>query len=239
VSLGRRLFFPDPHTADSTGLVAVTGSMSCEMLLEAYSRGLFPWSENPVRWYCPDPRAIFLLDRVRPLRKIGKIMRRHDLRITFDSAFDRVIRACAEAHCHEGQWITEGFIATYGAFHRLGYAHSVEVWQGEALVGGLYGVQVGAMFAGESMFHEVSDGSKVAFAYLVEHLRNIGCLFIDAQVLNAHTANLGAALVARRDFLLLLRLAVQREALFSREIWPSEPRWAPQGASPAPLVSRG
>lgn len=219
----RRPRFPDPERADSTGLVAVTPELNTDLLLEAYARGIFPWSENPVRWYSPDPRAIFLRPTVRLPKKIGKAMRRHTLRVTFDTAFREVVQACADAHRAEGEWITPGFINAYAQLHEQGYAHSVEVWQGERLVGGLYGVQMGAMFAGESMFHHVPNASKVAFTYLVYQLDLIGVVMIDAQVINAHTASLGAVLVSRHDFLMLLSRALRMPVRTQGERWGPEP----------------
>jgi leucyl/phenylalanyl-tRNA---protein transferase len=218
--LARRVHFPPPESADETGLVAVTRSMNADLLVEAYSRGIFPWSENPVRWYSPDPRAIFLRETVQVPRKIGKAMRHHRLRVTFDAAFEEVVRACSEEHASEGVWIGPQFVRAYTDLHRRGDAHSVEVWQDEALVGGLYGVQLGAMFAGESMFYRVPNASKIAFAYLVNHLWKCGTLYIDAQVLNEHTARLGAVLVHRADFLELLAVALESPCLHD---WPRDP----------------
>lgn len=215
--------FPDPNSADATGLVAVTDEINADMLLEAYGHGIFPWSEDPVRWFCPEPRAILVGPYIRLPKKIGKTMRRHELHVTFDSAFRAVIEACSNAHREEGEWISTGFVRAYSELHERGYAHSVEVWQGSDLVGGLYGVQLGAMFAGESMFYNLPNASKVAFTYLVHHLARIGVVLIDAQVLNQHTTNLGAALVHRRDFLAMLQRAMEIPAHFVGERWPSEP----------------
>jgi len=221
--MSRRDHFPDPETADEAGLVMITRELSTELLMEAYSRGIFPWSENPVRWYCPDPRAILLPQYVRLPKKIGKTMRRHNLRVTFDTVFEQVVQSCADSHAADGVWISEGFVRTYTEFHRMGHAHSVEVWQDDTLVGGLYGVQLGAMFAGESMFYEVSNASKVAFVYLMQHLERIGVGLIDAQVINEHTASLGAVLVRRRDYLTLLRRAVRLPAQYAGQTWPHQP----------------
>src|SRR5512142_1944749 len=112
--------FPDPHGADPSGLVAVTDWLDVALLLEAYSRGIFPWSEHPVRWYSPDPRAVFLRELVRIPRRIGRFMRKQELRVSFDTAFDDVIAACAASHEHEGTWISEGFLRAYGELHRMG-----------------------------------------------------------------------------------------------------------------------
>lgn len=223
--MARVYSFPDPESADAAGLVAVTDEINADLLLEAYARGIFPWSEDPVRWYCPEPRAVLVGPYIRVPKKIGKLMRRHELNVTFDSAFRAVIEACSNAHREEGEWISPGFVRAYSELHRRGHAHSVEVWQGRSLVGGLYGVQLGAMFAGESMFYSLPNASKVAFAYLVHQLTRIGVVLIDAQVLNQHTTNLGAALVYRRDFLAMLRRALEIPTLFSGETWPAEPEF--------------
>ncbi len=215
--------FPDPRRADARGLVAVTDGLDVDLLLEAYGRGIFPWSEHPVRWYSPDPRAVFFRDRLVLPRKLDKLMRKGGFRVTLDAAFDRVIRTCTAAHLHEGVWISEGFWRAYGELHRLGFAHSVEVWQGELLVGGLYGVQLGGLFAGESMFALVDDASKVAFAHLIGQLDVVGTRLIDAQVLNPHTERLGAIEVSRDDYLTLLESAVQQKCRYAAERWPEAP----------------
>lgn len=213
-------YFPDPEAADATGLVAITDVVNAELLLDAYAHGIFPWSDAPVFWYSPDPRAIFIRDRVKLPRNLGKLARRHRLTVTFDQAFEEVIRACAQAHAHRGTWITEGFIRAYGDLHRMGYSHSVEVWQEGTLAGGLYGVQVHGLFAGESMFYRVSNASKVAFAALVDHLERIGVPLLDAQVINPFTLQLGAVLVRRADYLHLLREALTIRTPCDGRPWP-------------------
>lgn len=219
----RRRHFPDPESADRAGLVARTDSLDTELLYEAYSRGIFPWSSNPVRWYSPEPRAIFLQPYIRLPRRIGKVMRRNDFRVTFDSAFAEVIQGCSDAHRAAGEWIGPELVRAYTDFHHEGWAHSVEVWQGEDLAGGLYGVQIGAMFAGESMFYRVSNASKVAFAYLIDQLDRIGVLLIDAQVLNEHSLDLGAVLVYRCDFLTMLERALEMPVKSNGQKWPADP----------------
>ncbi|MFC1611858.1 leucyl/phenylalanyl-tRNA--protein transferase [Myxococcota bacterium] len=225
-------FFPDPETADQTGLVAISHVMNAELLLDAYAHGIFPWSEHPVCWYSPDPRAIFLRDRARIPKKMNKAMRRHNLTVTFDRAFEQVMAACSEAHAASGTWITGSFIRAYGHLHRMGYAHSVEVWQDNLLAGGIYGVQLGGMFAGESMFYRVTNASKVAFAHLVDHLDHMGNLLFDAQVINAFTLQLGAVLVRRSDFLQLLRHAIGKHTPWDGRRWPEHP--PPLGQSSRP-----
>lgn len=220
--------FPSPESAGPDGLVTVTRRIDPELLYEAYSRGIFPWADGPVRWYSPDPRALFLRPAQGLPRKIGKTVRRHGLSVTFDRAFRAVMAGCAESHRHQGEWISPAFIEAYTAFHERGHAHSVEVWQGELLVGGLYGVQLGNMFAGESMFHRISNASKVAFGALAHHLAAIGIECIDAQVLNPHTASLGAVVVRRRDFLQLLARALATHNAWAGTKWPEHgcaPQW--------------
>jgi leucyl/phenylalanyl-tRNA--protein transferase len=215
--------FPDPDGADESGLVAVTDSLDTELLLEAYGRGIFPWSEHPVRWYSPDPRALFLRSLIRIPRRLGRLMRKGDFRVSFDTAFEPVMQGCADAHRADGVWITPGFLRAYSELHQLGYAHSVEVWRGEALVGGLYGVQLGGLFAGESMFHRAANASKVAFAHLVAQLDLVGTVLFDCQVINDHTEALGAVCVPRRDYLAALPLALRVPTRFAGEKWPAEP----------------
>ena len=215
--------FPPPESADETGLVAVTDDMTPEMLLAGYQQGVFPWTDNPVCWYSPDPRAVFLFEHVHLPSNLRKIARRQRFVVTYDQAFTAVMRACAAAHAAEGVWITERFIRTYSALHRQGHAHSVEVWQDGVLVGGVYGVQTGRLFAGESMFYRVASASKVAFMYLIERLQALGILLLDAQVINEHTEALGAILVRRDEYLRALRHVVQQHTGYDAMAWESGP----------------
>ncbi|MCB9558374.1 MAG: leucyl/phenylalanyl-tRNA--protein transferase [Deltaproteobacteria bacterium] len=211
--------FGDPLAADADGVVALGGPMDPARLLAAYARGIFPWSGDPVRWCSPDPRAIFY--RIRLPRKLGKMMRRGDFRVTFDQDFDAVISGCAESHRDDGEWITDAFVEAYSELHRHGYAHSVEVWQAGRLVGGLYGVQLNGLFAGESMFTRVDNASKVGFAHLVWHLATIGTVLFDCQMLTPLTHALGAVYVHRSDYLYLLDEAMEVQTAFSGERWPA------------------
>ena len=216
--------FAPPDSADEDGVVAVGGPLCCERLLEAYAKGIFPWSGEPVRWYSPDPRAIFW--DIRLPRRLAKMVRRGGFTVTYDQAFDAVIRGCVEAHQDDGVWITDEFVDGYSALHRDGYAHSVEVWQGGRLVGGLYGVQLRGLFAGESMFHRASNASKVAFAFLVWQLRVLGTVLLDCQVLTEHTHRLGAVWVHRADYLRLLEQAMRVPTRYEGRRWPA--RGAPE-----------
>ena len=217
--------FVDPRRADPFGVVGIGGPMSVERLLHAYRKGIFPWSGEPVRWYSPDPRAIFW--RIHLPRKLGKMVRRGKFSVSFDQAFEDVMIGCREAHRDDGVWITDEFIAGYRRLHEAGHAHSVEVWQqpehgvGEPeLVGGLYGVQLRGLFAGESMFFRATNASKVAFAALIWQLGLVGTVLLDCQVPTEHTARLGAVLVHRRDYLQLLDRAIQVPTLYDGERWP-------------------
>ena len=170
--LDQRLRFPDPRLADAEGLVAIGGDLSVERLLLAYRSGVFPWTADPVTWWSPDPRAIFELDRVHVPHSLAKLLRKGVIEVTIDRAFRQVMEGCAEpAPGRRSTWITPEFLEGYTQLHEQGHAHSLECWQGERLVGGIYGVAIGGFFAGESMFHRVSNASKVALFRLLEHLQ--------------------------------------------------------------------
>lgn len=211
--------FPPAESADATGLVTVTATMTPAMLLAAYMNGIFPWTDNPVRWYSPDPRAIFLQNHLSLPSNLAKLARRARFRTTCDQAFTQVMEGCAQAHVHEGEWIAPRFIQAYSALHELGYAHSVEVWQDDALVGGLYGVQVGHLFAGESMFYTQPNASKVAFAALWEELGKRAIPVVDAQVINENTHRLGAVQIPRDEYLKLLRDRLIRPSVHDGLKW--------------------
>lgn len=198
------------------GLVAIGGTLDPEVLIRAYSAGVFPWSSDPeVTWWSPDPRAIFDLDTYEPSRSLRKSIRRNGWRFTTDQAFSDVMRACAESTTERPQtWITEDFVRSYAELNRRGLAHSVEVWEGELLVGGLYGVTLGGFFGGESMFHRRTDASKAAVSFLVSHLRTCGFTLLDAQVPTPHLASLGAIEIPRADYLKRLRLALTQPVAF-------------------------
>ncbi len=202
-------WFPPPEQAlrDPDGLLAVGGDLSPERLLAAYRRGIFPWySEGqPILWWSPDPRLVLFPRELHVSRSLRKTLRRRPFAITLDAAFEDVIRACAQPRRGEsGTWITEEMRHAYTRLHRLGWAHSVEAWQDGRLAGGLYGVAMGRVFFGESMFSRVSDASKAAFVHLVHQLAAWGYALIDCQVETAHLRRLGAAPVPRERFLALL-----------------------------------
>ncbi len=178
--------------------------MSPELVLWAYRRGIFPWTESPVRWFSPDPRAVF--EEVHIPKRVRRVIRQQKFQVSYDQAFADVIRACA--FHHRSTWISPLFIRTFSQLHRAGHAHSLEVWLNQHLVGGLYGIQIGGYFSGESMFHRVSDASKVALFFLDQKLQQLGVELLDAQVLTPHTHRLGARNIRRRDFLARLEQAV-------------------------------
>jgi leucyl/phenylalanyl-tRNA--protein transferase len=206
--------FPNPRDATPEGVVAVGGTPEPDYLFEAYSNGIFPWPVEgyPLLWFSPPERGVLVFDELHVPRSLARERRRNLFRFTIDRAFERVMRACASVvRAHEaGTWITRGMIRGYCEFHRRGHAHSVEVWEGEELVGGLYGVDAGGAFAGESMFHLRPNASKLALLFLVEHLKARGLDWLDIQVLTPHMQALGARLITRDEFLERLARARHR-----------------------------
>ncbi len=207
--------FLDPRLADADGLVGVGGDLSPGRLLDAYRHGIFPFfDENtPILWWSPDPRAIFEMDGLYVSRRLARTVRSGKFFATFNEDFAGVIHGCA-ARPDEGTWITADMIDAYIRLHHLGHAHSVEVWHEGVLAGGVYGVTVGGLFAGESMFTRVRDASKVALVHLMEHLRQRGFELFDVQFLNDHTARLGAIEIPRSEYLRRLRKAVESRVRF-------------------------
>ena len=205
----------DSH--DDAGLVATGGTLDPETLISAYRAGIFPWSSDPViSWWSPDPRAIFDLDDWRPHRSTARSARRAGWRFTVDQDFTGVMRACAApGPDRPSTWITSDFERSYTELHRRGLAHSVEVWEGDDMVGGLYGVTLGGFFGGESMFHRATDASKAAVGFLIERLRAGGFTLCDAQVPTAHLERLGAICIPRPDYLARLRRALAKRATFT------------------------
>jgi leucyl/phenylalanyl-tRNA---protein transferase len=209
------LSFPDHRAANREGLLALGGDLSVPRLLLAYRSGIFPWTDDPLTWWSPDPRAIFEIDKFSPPRRLESKLRQNLFEITIDRDFLAVIQACAEpAPGRESTWISPRFIEAYTELHRQGYAHSVEVWQRGQLAGGIYGVAIEGFFAGESMFHHVTDASKIALCHLMKHLRKRGFQLFDTQVLSPLTARLGAIEIRRRDYLERLEAALRRPARF-------------------------
>ncbi|MCC7501627.1 MAG: leucyl/phenylalanyl-tRNA--protein transferase [Flavobacteriales bacterium] len=187
--------------------------LTADLLLRAYHRGWFPMAheDGELYWHDPDPRAIFPLAQTRPNARLQRALRRAGYHITFDQRFEEVMRACGD---RKETWITEEMIAAYVDLHKQGYAHSVEVWAGDRLVGGLYGIALGAAFFGESMFSRNTNASKAAFHHLAAHLRQQGFSLFDSQYINDHTASLGAIEVPRSTFRMMLAEALRNEADF-------------------------
>jgi leucyl/phenylalanyl-tRNA--protein transferase len=199
------LVFPPPELAREDGLLAVGGDLSIPRLILAYRQGIFPWynTREPIFWWSPDPRLILEPSNLHVSRRLERIIRQGRLQVTLDRAFKEVIRACSETRIKkgEGTWLTPEMIEAYTKLHYLGKTHSVETWQGDRLVGGLYGIAIGRVFFGESMFTKVSDASKVAFVTLVRQLSEWGFAMIDCQVTTWHLLTLGAKEIPRSFFL--------------------------------------
>ena len=207
--------FPPASLAETEpdGLLAIGGDLSVTRLLNAYRAGIFPWfsPNQPILWWSPDPRALLFPGKLHVSRSLGKRLRKELFRVTFDTAFADVVEACASIprSGQDGTWITPAMRQAYLALHRHGHAHSVDVWREGKLVGGLYGVAIGAAFYGESMFSRATDASKIALVKLVDKLTVAGFAFIDCQVVTGHLLSLGAETVDREAFLRLNRQAVQ------------------------------
>jgi leucyl/phenylalanyl-tRNA--protein transferase len=205
-----------PERADANGLVDIGGDLRPERLLDAYCHGIFPWydADLPICWWSPDPRAIFELDGFHVSRRLRRTIRSDRFTLTINRAFGAVMRGCAHRP-GEGTWIIPDMIRAYERLHHLGYAHSVEVWHGKVLAGGVYGVAIGGLFAGESMFTRVRDASKVALAFLVDRLRERGFQLFDIQFVTEHTARLGAIEIPRAEYLARLRRALTCRVSFT------------------------
>jgi len=214
--LPRQPVFPDPEAAEPDGLLAVGGDLSVLRLLAAYGAGVFPWySEGlPILWWSPDPRLVLFPEELHVSRSLRRTLRSGRFQVRADTAFERVIRACAgqARPGQDGTWITPEMIQAYLRLHRHGFAHSFEAWEGEALAGGLYGVSLGAAFFGESMFADRPDASKAAFVRSVEWLAARGVELVDCQVKTAHLQRFGAREIPRREFLDRLGRALRRPA---------------------------
>lgn len=218
--------FPDPRQAliEPNGLLAFGGDLSPMRLMTAYANGIFPWyNENePILWWSPDPRCVFDTDALRPNRSLRRALHGKVWNVTVNRAFGRVMHACAAPRPGQfGTWISREMMDAYGVLHELGYAHSVEVWEHERLVGGVYGVSMGRLFCGESMFSAESGGSKLALCALAALLREWEFPLIDAQVSNPHLLGLGAVEISREAF--LQNVAALVTAPFDEEQWRDIP----------------
>ena len=215
ILLNRNSPFPDPNLAGPDGLVAVGSDLGVERLLAAYRMGIFPWTIHPITWWSPDPRAILELGGFHVSKSLARVIRRSQFEVTTDQSFRAVMEGCAApAPGRGGAWITEEFINAYTRLHGQGHAHSVECRRHGELVGGIYGVSLGGLFAGESMFHRVNNASKVALYHLVEHLRRRGFALFDIQMVTPATKPLGAIEIPRREYLRRLAAAVKMKCSF-------------------------
>lgn len=214
---------PDPEQSDARGLLAVGGDLRPERLMDAYRRGIFPWYGEglPILWHSPDPRYVLPVEQLRVNRSLAKAIRRGPYVITLDTAFGEVLRHCAATPRpgQDGTWITDDMVRAYETLHALGQAHSVEAWLADELVGGLYGVAVGALFCGESMFAHAPDASKIAFVTLVRQLAGWGFELIDCQVHTEHLERFGAEEWPRRRYLDALARLRDRPAGPSSTVW--------------------
>ena len=202
------LLFPSPEQASAEGIVAVGGDLQPERVMLAYQKGIFPWFESDdfLLWWSPDPRMVLFLDRLKISKSMRTVLRKKQFEVTFNKAFDQVVEACAKVKRfgQNSTWITPGLMEVYSTLHTQGHAHSVEVWEEGSLVGGLYGIDLGTVFCGESMFSKSSNASKVALISLVKELKKNKYELIDCQVPTQHLASMGAEPISRTKFLTFL-----------------------------------
>jgi leucyl/phenylalanyl-tRNA--protein transferase len=203
--LDENLIFPPPHYADEEGILAIGGDLRVERLLLAYRNGIFPWFEEDevIIWWSPNPRMVLYPSKLRVSKSMNKIIKQQTFRVSFDEAFVEVIENCQSIFRPDqgSTWITQQMKSSYIDLHKQGIAHSVEVWEGNELVGGLYGVNIGQVFCGESMFSKKSNTSKLAFIYLTRKLESKGYHMLDCQVYTEHLESLGAEEIPRHQFL--------------------------------------
>ncbi|MCX7709422.1 MAG: leucyl/phenylalanyl-tRNA--protein transferase [Clostridia bacterium] len=212
--LTKELVFPHPGLANKDGLLAVGGDLSVERLLLAYSNGIFPWfsEEDPILWWSPDPRCVLFPKEIKISKSMEKFLKKGLYKVTFDRAFSSVIGMCRELR--EGDtWLTDEMVAAYTRLYSLGFAHSVEVWFQDHLVGGLYGVSLGKCFFGESMFSTKDNASKTALIAISKALEEHGFLLIDCQVYSKHLESMGAVNIARKEFLEYVKNGLTKETM--------------------------
>ncbi|HOZ48885.1 MAG TPA: leucyl/phenylalanyl-tRNA--protein transferase [Candidatus Hydrogenedentes bacterium] len=214
--------FPPPQLAEE-GLLAVGGDLTVDRLLSAYEAGIFPWylPGDPILWWSPDPRLVLFPNELHVSRRLARTLRQGRFRVSFDTAFSEVIQACASTarRDQDGTWITDDMIAAYSRLHELGYAHSVETWLDNTLVGGLYGISLGHVFFGESMFSRAADASKVALVGLTEQLKRWDVRLIDCQVTTPHMLGMGAREIERTRFLELIKDDTRQGAPMGKWTW--------------------
>ena len=209
------IWFPDPYSAPGDYPLAIGGDLSPERLIFAYSLGIFPWySEGePILWWSPDPRMVLFPDELKISRSLKKVLKNKGFEVRFNTTFEEVIKNCAtvKRKGQDGTWLTPEMIEAYIRLHKLGFAHSVETYLDGKLVGGLYGVAIGGAFFGESMFHKVSNASKVAFVHLVNRLKEKGFDIIDCQQSTPHMARFGAREIPRKEFLDIISKSIHKK----------------------------
>lgn len=207
--LTKDLYFPPAEETSPEGIIAVGGDLSPERLLLAYRNGIFPWynEDEPILWWCPEERMVLFFEDLRITKSMRNVLNRNEFKVTFNTAFEEVILNCQQSVRKEqdGTWITNDIVKAYLKLHELGYAKSIEVWKNEELVGGLYGIDLGDVFCGESMFSKVSNASKIAFIHLAKQLELANYKILDCQVHNNHLESLGCVEIEREDFLMILK----------------------------------
>jgi leucyl/phenylalanyl-tRNA--protein transferase len=207
-ALGKELVFPPVEMSEPDGLLAVGGDLSVNRILLAYREGIFPWYQGDhILWWSPDPRFVLFPERLRVSKSMQQLIKKHFFQITFNKAFERVISACKtiDRKGQDSTWITPQMKEAYVELHRQGYAQSAEAWKEGELVGGLYGIRMGNVFCGESMFSKVSNASKFAFISLVQYLERDGLRMVDCQVYTSHLESLGAEMIPRHEFIRILK----------------------------------
>lgn len=207
-ALDKELIFPPVHLAEPDGLLAMGGDLSVERLLLAYKSGLFPWYEGePILWWCPNPRFVLYPNELKDNKTVRKMLAKKELDFTINNAFAAVIKECQtiKRNGQDGTWITREVIASYNKMHQLGFAHSAEVWKDGELVGGLYGIKLGKVFFGESMFSKVTNASRYALNLYIQQLKTEGIKLIDCQVHNPYLESMGAKMIERTNFIQLLK----------------------------------
>lgn len=207
--LTKELYFPPITETSSEGVLAIGGDLSAERLILAYKNGIFPWfnEDEPILWWCPEERMVLFFEDLKISKSMRNVLNQNKFKVTFNTSFKEVITNCQKTarKGQNGTWITEEMVVAYCKLNDLGVAKSVEVWQNDELVGGLYGVDLGDVFCGESMFSKVANASKVAFIHLAKQLENANYKLLDCQVYNDHLASLGCVEIGREDFLELLK----------------------------------
>lgn len=208
-SLSDTIYFPPVTTASEDGFLAIGGDLCTERLLEAYRNGIFPWynEDDPICWWSPDPRCVLYPDQLHISKSMQQIIKSDQFDFSIDRAFEKVIHACSTVKRKDsnGTWISEEMINAYIKLHKLGYAISAEAWVDEKLVGGLYGIKMGNLFFGESMFSMMTNASKFAFIKLIQHLKTSGLVLIDCQMHTKHLESLGAVIIPRKQFIEMLK----------------------------------